>query len=73
MKRSARREASDSGAPLPADDCLRAFMDHLENERAASVHTVRNYRQALDDARYQLSRALRSSARVYVDPNEGRE
>jgi len=31
------------------------------------------YRQALDDARYQLTRALRSSASVYVDPNEGRE
>ena len=30
------------------------------------------YRQALDDARYQLTRALRSSASVYVDPNEGR-
>jgi hypothetical protein len=31
------------------------------------------YRQALDDARYQLTRALRSSSSVYVDPNEGRE
>lgn len=31
------------------------------------------YRQALDDARYQLARAVRSSASVYVDPNEGRE
>jgi len=31
------------------------------------------YRQALDDARYQLTRALRSSASVYVDPNEGRQ
>jgi|AP12_2_1047962.scaffolds.fasta_scaffold101306_2 hypothetical protein len=31
------------------------------------------YRQALDDARYQLTRALRSSASVDVDPNEGRE
>lgn len=31
------------------------------------------YRQALDDARYQLTRALRSSASVYVDPNEGRK
>jgi len=31
------------------------------------------YRQALDDARYQLTRALRSSASLYVDPNEGRK
>ena len=31
------------------------------------------YRQALDDARYQLTRALHSSASVYVDPNEGRD
>jgi hypothetical protein len=31
------------------------------------------YRKALDDARYQLTRALRSSASVDVDPNEGRE
>ena len=31
------------------------------------------YRQALDDARYQLTRALRSSSSVHVDPNEGRE
>lgn len=31
------------------------------------------YRQALDDARYQLTRALRSSASVHVDPNEGRQ
>ena len=30
------------------------------------------YRQALDDARYQLTRALRSSASLHVDPNEGR-
>lgn len=30
------------------------------------------YRQALDDARYQLTRALHSSSSVYVDPNEGR-
>jgi cell division protein FtsB len=29
------------------------------------------YRQALDDARYQLTRALRSSSGVHVDPNEG--
>ena len=29
------------------------------------------YRQALDDARYQLTRALHSSSRVYVDPDEG--
>ena len=31
------------------------------------------YRQALDDARYQLTRALRSSSSVEVDPDEGRE
>lgn len=31
------------------------------------------YRQALDDARYQLTRALHSSSTVYVDPNEGRD
>lgn len=31
------------------------------------------YRQALDDARYQLTRALRSSASIQVNPNEGRE
>lgn len=31
------------------------------------------YRQALDDARYQLTRALHSSSSVYVDPEEGRE
>jgi hypothetical protein len=31
------------------------------------------YRQALDDARYQLIRALRSSASIQVDPNEGKE
>jgi len=31
------------------------------------------YRQALDDARFQLTRALRSSASIYVDPNEGKE
>jgi len=30
------------------------------------------YRQALDDARYQLTRALRSSSSVDVDPDEGR-
>ena len=30
------------------------------------------YRQALDDARYQLTRALHSSSSVYVDPDEGR-
>ena len=30
------------------------------------------YRQALDDARYQLTRALRSSSSVEVDPDEGR-
>jgi len=28
------------------------------------------YRQALDDARYQLTRALRSSSGVHVDPDE---
>lgn len=27
------------------------------------------YRQALDDARYQLTRALRSSSGVHVDPD----
>lgn len=31
------------------------------------------YRQALDDARFQLTRALRSSASIHVDPNEGKE
>ena len=31
------------------------------------------YRQALDDARYQLTRALRSSSSVEVDPDEGRQ
>ena len=31
------------------------------------------YRRALDDARYQLTRALHSSASLYVDPNEGRD
>jgi hypothetical protein len=31
------------------------------------------YRQALDDARFQLTRALRSSASIYVDPNEGKD
>ena len=31
------------------------------------------YRQALDDARYQLSRALRSSASIDVDPNEAKD
>lgn len=31
------------------------------------------YRQALDDARYQLTRALRSSASIDVDPNEAKE
>jgi hypothetical protein len=31
------------------------------------------YRQALDDARYQLTRALRSSSGLDVDPNEGRK
>ena len=31
------------------------------------------YRQALDDARYQLTRALRSSSSVEVDPAEGRQ
>jgi hypothetical protein len=31
------------------------------------------YRQALDDARYQLTRALHSSASIYVDPNQGKE
>ena len=31
------------------------------------------YRQALDDARYQLTRALRSSASIEVDPNEGKD
>jgi len=31
------------------------------------------YRQALDDARYQLTRALHSSSSVYVDPDEGQE
>ena len=30
------------------------------------------YRQALDDARYQLTRALHSSSSVYVDPDERR-
>lgn len=30
------------------------------------------YRQALDDARYQLTRALRSSSSVEVDPDEGK-
>ena len=30
------------------------------------------YRKALDDARYQLTRALRSSASVHVDPDEGK-
>ena len=30
------------------------------------------YRQALDDARYQLTRALRSSSSVYVDPDAGK-
>jgi hypothetical protein len=44
----------------------------------AEINQLRNveglapiYRQALDDARYQLTRALRSSSGVYVDPNEG--
>ena len=44
----------------------------------AEINQLRNveglppiYRQALDDARYQLTRALRSSSGVDVNPNEG--
>lgn len=39
--------ADSASSPLAPDAHLRAFLDHLANERAASPNTIRNYRQAL--------------------------
>jgi len=61
---------------MPDHDELKRRTAHI----IAEINQLRDleglppvYRQALDDARYQLTRALRSSASVDVDPNEGRE
>ena len=61
--------------PMPEHDELKRRTARI----IAEINQLRDleglppvYRQALDDARYQLTRALRSSASVYVDPNEGR-
>lgn len=39
----------DPAGAANTDERLRAFLDHLATERAASPHTLRNYRQALLD------------------------
>ncbi len=60
--------------PVPDDELKRRTAQII-----AEINQLRDmeglppvYRQALDDARYQLTRALRSSASIYVDPNEGK-
>jgi hypothetical protein len=63
-------------APIPDEDDVKRRTAHIITE----INQLREveglppiYRQALDDARYQLTRALHSSSSVYVDPDEGRE
>jgi hypothetical protein len=63
-------------APTHDNDEVKRRTAHI----VAEINQLRNveglppiYRQALDDARYQLTRALRSSSGVHVDPNEGGE
>jgi hypothetical protein len=62
--------------PMPDHDELKRRTARI----VAEINQIRNleglppiYRQALDDARYQLTRALRSSASIDVDPNEGKD
>ncbi|HRT08994.1 MAG TPA: tyrosine recombinase XerC [Candidatus Paceibacterota bacterium] len=42
-------QVSSPANPLPQDRWVRAFLEHLATDRAASIHTQRNYRQALTD------------------------
>ncbi len=42
-------QASSPANPVPQDRWVRAFLEHLATDRAASIHTQRNYRQALTD------------------------
>ena len=63
-------------APIPDRDEVKRRTAHIITE----INQLRDveglppiYLQALDDARYQLTRALHSSSSVYVDPDEGRE
>ena len=63
-------------APTPDNDELKRQTAHivtLINQLRGLEGLPPAYRQALDDARYQLTRALRSSSSVYVDPNVGGE
>ena len=60
-------------ALTPDDDEVRRRTAHI----VAEINQLRTleglppiYHQALDDARYQLTRALRSSSGVHVDPDE---
>jgi hypothetical protein len=63
-------------APIADEDEVKRRTAHIITE----INQLREveelppiYLQALDDARYQLTRALRSSSSVYVDPDEGQE
>jgi hypothetical protein len=63
-------------APTPDTDELKRQTAHivsLINQLRGLEGLPPAYRQALDDARYQLTRALRGSSSVHVDPNEGAE
>lgn len=63
-------------ALVPDDDELKRRTAHIVaemNQLLDMEGLPPVYRQALDDARFQLTRALRSSASIYVDPNEGKD
>ncbi len=60
-RQAASGEGAADGAPLPGEEAVARFCDHLASEMGASAHTVRAYRE-------DMEAYLRWAQRAGVDP-----